>query len=443
MTDPVRDGVSLLHRATRGLGPEVVHRFRNPGFRRDTLWSIGQIGAYSALGAMQAIAVGRHFGYEPMGYVSLIVLAPTIAGWLLSLGMTHGAMYLAGASRSRIDQLLTSSAVGALALGSVAAAIAWWSFSSFLGLPEVRLAFAIGVLAIPLLLMRETFGGALVGSHNVALYSKAALLARLTSVGIVIAATYTAPLALFYPLISVAQVTSHLIVIGAVAAHFRWRWRWDTATAVTQLRYGLRSHLGGISEIGALRFDQFVLFAWLGAAGLGLYSAAVFVAETLSLFAYATTLVTFGRLSTAPANDVRRLTELTLASVSLALLVFALPLWLFAEPLLVLLFGPGFAPAATALRILVLAAVIQGTGRVATSALRALGHPLVSSIVYVLGLIVGIPLVLWLVPAAGIEGAAIASLGAYLLTTVAAVAWLALAPPQLARSARPDTVVVP
>lgn len=421
-------GPPLLHRLTRGLGPEAVGRLRKPEFRRDALWSIGQIGSYAVLGAMQAVAVGRHFGYEPMGYVSLIVLAPTVAGWLLSLGLTPAAMYLAGGARSRMNDLLTSSAVAALGLGSLAAAVAWTSFSGLLGPPAVRLAFAIGVLAIPLLLMREAFGGALVGSGRVALYSKAALLARLTSVGLVVGATYAAPLWLFYPLVAVAQIVSHLTVVVIAAAHLRWRWRWDATTALRQLRYGLRSHVGGISEVGALRFDQFVLFAWLGAPSLGLYSAAVFIAETLSLFAHATTLVTFGRLSTAAEGGVRRLTELTLASVSVALLALALPIWLFAEQLLVLLFGPGFAPAVTALRILVLAAVIQGIGRVATSALRAMGRPLGSSTVYLLGLVVGIPLVLWLIPVLGIEGAALASLGAYLVTTVASVGLIGLMP---------------
>lgn len=406
---------------------ELRSRLVHPAFRRDAGWSLGSFALYTVLGAVQAIAISRHLGPEVKGYVSILILGPTMAGWLFSLGLTPATMYLAGVARSTTDRLLTMSSVAALVLGAVAAGVAWLALNEMLaGAPEVRMAFGIGLVLLPTLLLREFHGAVLVGSRDVVRFSWASSVARVLSVGLVVVATYTAPPLLFYLTVSTSLALSNVVVIVAAARHLRWRWHWSPATLAEQFRYGIRSHIGGISELGALRFDQFAIFAYLGAAPLGFYSAAVFVSETLILFAYATTMVTFGRLASAPYERALHLSRLTVAAVLAALIVVAVPLWMFAEQLMGTLFGPGFAVAAGVLRILVLAGVVQGLGRVAVSALRALGHPLLSSMVHLVGLAASVPLVLWLVPALGVDGAALASLVAYAVTTVTAVVALYL-----------------
>jgi O-antigen/teichoic acid export membrane protein len=100
------------------------------------------------------------------------------------------------------------------------------------------------------------------------------------------------------------------------------------------------------------------------------------------------------------------------------------PLGLFADLIVVALFGRGFEPAVEVLRILAFAGVAQGSGRMAVSALRALGHPLRSSAAHVGGLIAAIPLVLALAPQYGTAGVATATLISHSL--VALIGYVAI-----------------
>lgn len=399
-------------------------RLARPAFRRDTAWSICSFAVYAALGAVQAIAIARHLGPEAKGYVSILILGPTVVGWLLSLGLTPATMYLAGGARETVARLFTMSAFAAAVLGAAGAVVTIFVVGPLVeDRGDVYRALVLGVVLLPTLLLRESYGAVLVGIGEIVAFSKASMVARILSVGLVVLATYASPPAWFFAAVSASLGISNVVVVFWAACG-RFRWNWSPDTLRMQIRYGLRSHIGGISELGALRFDQFVVFAAAGAAQLGFYSSAVFVSEILILFAYATTTVTFGRLSGASPDHALRLSRLTVMAVSAALGLAAIPIMVLAEPVMRFLFGPGFAVAASALSLLTLAAMVQGVGRVAVSALRALGHPLLSSLVHLLGLGASVPLVLWLVPAYGIVGAAAASLASYGVTTVLAVAWL-------------------
>ena len=108
--------------------------------------------------------------------------------------------------------------------------------------------------------------------------------------------------------------------------------------------------------------------------------------------------------------------------------------------LLQLLYGAEYVSAASALRILVLEAVLSGITFVLAQAFMALNRPGVVTILQGLGLSLSVPLMLWLIPRYGIYGAALsllASTCARLLFVCAGFrVFLKTAPPRLLPSRR-------
>lgn len=97
----------------------------------------------------------------------------------------------------------------------------------------------------------------------------------------------------------------------------------------------------------------------------------------------------------------------------------AAPLILGAHALIVAAFGPDFASAATAARILLLGTILLCARRIMSDALRGAGAPEAGSRAEVISWAALIPLLAVGVPLLGIEGVAITLSGSYLVSLLA------------------------
>ena len=398
---------------------EVSARYREPVIRRDALWSVVNFVAQASIGGVLATAIGRHFGPEVKGYASLLTVGPTVAAWLAALGIGSATMFFSAGRRIAVDELLTVATVLAIVLGAAAAVVGWIILAPGVASPEVSVALAVGLALAVVQLLREFHGAALLGLSQVAFYAKVAIAARVAGVIVVLPAVYFVPLPVFYLLIPLSLAVSNLVVIGSVLRALRWRWRWSEATMRQELRFGIRSHVGDAVLVALLKLDQFAVYLLLGPTALGLYSVGALCADQLAQAAQAAGYLFFARISAAGPR-APYLARLAVGVSAIGLLVMATPVLLFADQIVVGLFGPGFDPAIDPMRILLLAGVVQGTGRVAVLGLRALGSPLRSSAVHAAGLVVQVPLLFLLVPTSGLHGAALATLLANLVVVFGA-----------------------
>jgi len=408
---------------------EFAQRYREPVIRADVLWSAIAFVAQVAIGGIVAIAIGRHFGPEVKGYASLLNIGPSIIAWLCAMGIAPATMYFAARRQRSLNELLSAATVFAVAFGALAAVTGWLLLSPTIDVSEVVFALAVGLVLTVVQLLREYHGAALLGLSRVTLYARSSLVARAVGAGVLLAAVYVAPLWLFYLVIPLSLGLTNLIVVGAVFRSLKWRWHWSTDTAEQQLRFGLHSHPGDAVVVSLLRLDQFAVFWLLGPAALGLYSVGALCADFLAQAGQAAGQLFFGRVAAADDRGPY-LTRLAVGASALVLLAMALPLMLLAVPIVVGLFGPGFADAVGTWRILALAGVVEGAGRVAVLSLRALGAPLRASAAHVAGLVVNVPLVLLLGPRYGIDGIAVATLAAQIVVGVVAYAVLRGAAPR-------------
>ena len=178
--------------------------------------------------------------------------------------------------------------------------------------------------------------------------------------------------------------------------------------------YGLRAHIGNLADLATFRVDTLVLAAWWGGRELGIYAAAVNVAEVVLYLPTAVATVLLPHRS-APGRASRAVALRTTAVVAAATALVAGAGALAAPWLVDLLYPDAFSPAAAPLKILLLAMVGMSVRRVLAAELAAVRRQGTASAIAVVTFVAVLGLDLLLIPDRGAPGAAWASAAGYLL----------------------------
>ncbi|HYP24573.1 MAG TPA: polysaccharide biosynthesis C-terminal domain-containing protein, partial [Actinomycetota bacterium] len=178
--------------------------------------------------------------------------------------------------------------------------------------------------------------------------------------------------------------------------------------------YAVLAHAGNVADLATFRIDTLVLAGWWGARELGIYAAAVNVAEVVLYLPSAVATVLLPHRSAnepvPPAVLVRTLGLVTAAAAGVAAAGVAAAPWVVD-----LLYPAGFERAVGPLRVLFVAMVGTSVRRVLAAELAAVGRQGAASVVAVVTLVAIVALDLLLIPEHGADGAAWASAAAYLL----------------------------
>jgi O-antigen/teichoic acid export membrane protein len=181
------------------------------------------------------------------------------------------------------------------------------------------------------------------------------------------------------------------------------------------LSFGIRQ-LASITAAYAMgRLDFFIVAAYLGEYGLGIYSVAVALAEiTVRLSNEIGTMLypTFSGTQ-KPEHATRALRLVTLMAVATGGMLFVA-----SGPVVRLLYGPAFAQAVPALRWLVLGTVARSTTHVTWTYASARGRPSSGLWIFGVATAVDVGLNVLLLPVWGVVGASIAAAASYLVAAV-------------------------
>ena len=191
--------------------------------------------------------------------------------------------------------------------------------------------------------------------------------------------------------------------------------------SIALLRESMPLLLAGIAVFIYMRIDQFMIAAMLGPRQTGLYSAIVTLAETPLILPALLLRAALPALTRQPHEADRDHVLLVLMRSSFYLhLVVALLLAAIATPLVVLLYGDAYRPAAGAFQLQVLAAPFVSMGILSSAWLvleKKTSHALRRTVI---GAATNVLLNVLLIPAFGIQGAAAATLLAQFVATYAA-----------------------
>ncbi|MBF8743309.1 MULTISPECIES: oligosaccharide flippase family protein [Pseudomonas] len=393
-------------------------------YLRHLALSMGTKLAMIALRLLRNVLLARILGPSERGLFALLSALPDLISAVTSGGLNSAVGYQA-AKRRDMGLLLTQVLVYGCLLAGLLTLLWVYLVRQFGGQLEVTqqlglLAWLL-LLAVPMAVLKS----GLLTLHNASGGVDAFNALRLTE--------SLAPLLLFLALFWMwreqameAALISWLLGLAVVlvlgvawlARQYPVRLRWDRSGQRELLSYSAKSHPDLLFQQVILRSDYLFIGAVLGSTALGHYAMATAAAELLLIVPEAVTTPLMKHLLQQDA-DMQRLTPLALRLTATVMLLACLSMALIGKWLIITLFGIEYAPAYPAL--LALLPGLLGLCYTAILRLDLLGknRPGTVSLIMGAGAALNLLLNIFMIPAWGIVGAALASSIAYLAVTFA------------------------
>lgn len=183
------------------------------------------------------------------------------------------------------------------------------------------------------------------------------------------------------------------------------------------LSYGMKTHIGTISERIHARACIFILGALSTTAAIGLYSVAIGISETLLYFSNAASLAIFSRVRNKPEEQARDTKTVLRHGIPIAI---GLSLFFYvAGPMLIpLFFGGAFAESFSALQYILPGITVYSIYPIISAYFINTGKAFIASACSVGGFCCNVVLNVFLIPPYGIKGAAISASITYSLTAL-------------------------
>ena len=389
---------------------------------------LSQIVIYGLAFALRVV-LARGLGDSGLGTYSLFFVAVIVAGGIANLGVGLGNIYFLNKGSYRYEVLLS----GSLFVLIVTSAIAWGFVLGygFIVAPDIFVAgdaywlYAAAVPAVTAYVLLTSF---LHGSSRFFALSGVAVLQGLSALliagvlyardgldvsGAVVAWTASFVIA---DLVALALVGPRRIGLPALL-----RPRWDALR--DQIRYGAQGQLANIAQLFNYRLDQFLVAAFVSRAGVGHYTVAVGLGESVWWISSAVAMVLLPRLTRMDREHAEELTPLACRNTVLVSILGAAVLMAVSPLAIRILFGSDFDPALLPLILLMPGIVAASATRVLGSYLFSQGRIIYNTFATFIALGLTIALDLALIPWLEVEGAAIASSAAYIASLIATLYW--------------------
>lgn len=364
----------------------------------------------------------RTLGATETGNLALALVFPKVLAAFLNLGMGSANVYFLASRQVTPEtawaysrKLTAMLSLLGLCLGVAVIKIA--PELLFAGVEQGTLAVAL--FALPFILLVSAAASILQGTQDFPAFNKAVLIQPML-------ALFGASLLWFFEAVNlelfVLWVTlSHGIAGIFVFVALKRRVPHLSAKApINQYRrmafgYGVKSHLSNLLTYLNYRVDLFLVNAIAGPSSAGLYAIAIRIAEQLWLLCQAFSTIALPYFSALTISEhARNKVVLLMARMALWLTTLgAIILAVYAEPLLFLLFGAEFSASSATLRILLMGVVALSASQILASDLASRELVGLNLAIVAVVLLFNIAGNLTLIPKYGIEGAAIASSGAF------------------------------
>lgn len=387
----------------------------------NSAWQVADRLLRMALGLVVMSLTARHLGVAGFGEISYAVACAALAGAIINLGI-DSLVVRDLVRRPEDSPIILGTAFRLKALASIVAlaGTAAWLLAAHGGEPVVwTVAWTAAALVFQPFETVDCWFQAKVQARIPVIVRLAAFVAgagwRLVLVG-------TGG--------SIEAFAAASLLEGALAVFawiwaYRWAgastrgWRWSTAEAVALVRSGWPMLISALAYIAYQRADQLLVMHWRGEHELGLYGIAVRVCDLFAMVPLAVCTTVFPGLlrlrEEDPASYRRRFVQLYRGMIVLGLGA-GLGSLLLAGQVVHLLFGPAFADAVPALVLRSWSCIFVFLWLASGQWYIAEGLTGLAALRNLAGLAACVALSWALIPGWGAEGAAVATIGSFLVS---------------------------
>jgi O-antigen/teichoic acid export membrane protein len=382
-------------------------------------------GATIGIGLLSSIVTARYLGPDGRGVLAALSVITGLALQFGNPGLHTGNVYFVARDPRRAAAVLGNTfvvSVGAgLLFGAAAVLCAWARPGWFPGLPFGLIVLTSAVL--PFQFMILLYQNTLLGLGEVKAFNvfevgnKAAIFALLA---IYLAAFGGGPAG------AVVLFAVMGVLFGASSALYcarrvPFRPVLDRDLFVEMIRYGARVYASCLLSFLVIRSDVLLVNYFRGVGETGVYSIAVQVADTLLLLPVTVGMILLPRVAAELRDRQEGITARVLRHTALLMTLLCGAAFVLVDPVVRLLYGPGFEGAIRATRCLLPGVWALGLNGVLMNHFGGQGMPAVTIVGPFMGLILNLSLNLAVVPRFGIVGAAVASSAAYALMLAASL----------------------
>ena len=407
---------------------------------RTVLQSIVTTGLVILAGLVSGIIAARGLGVVGRGDLAAVILWPVVVASLVEMGLPTAFAYLSASHAHTRHNLARS----ILPLAGAQSALSYLS-----GIPVILIVLqsysvyvrttAIGFLLafVPLYLVVRYLSTLNQGTGRMGVFNLVRLLVPaatscmllallVAGVASVRAFALTYIIAWLVALVVLLIVSTREIRSGALNPRVDW------PTARLSWSIGYRTYFGSLALVDGLQADVLVTTAVLGAEQAGLYYVATSAVSVVRVWGSTLGAVALPRV--AAAGSQQQATSLLSLAVRITLVlsgICAAVVFIFARPLLTIVYGQEFASAQVLVRILAVAALVGSLRFALGDGLRGLGKHSLATRAEVAGWVGGALCLLGLLPVWGMNGVAVAVGVSYVCTLVIMLAFsarLGLAP---------------
>lgn len=413
-------------------------------FLRDTLITYLSTGIAFGLSALTNIIIARSLGPQGRGEVAILLLTPMLLVRLGGFSLGKASIYLVGQKKVPFSSAFWASMLGGLALGGMLTLLGLIFYklpvgeSLFEGMASHEVVLALCMA--PLVLYGDYLVDLQRAANHIGMFNwmrfqhfglnfllvvALAMFLRLSTMGAVLA----------WGIGLLLSVTVGFVFLVLAEKPFLY---FEVTSIVASLRamgaYGLQIHLVSLINFLGFRLDVFLTKGLLDSAAVGHYTVATNVVEVLWFLPDSVGVVLLPKVSRMTSKQAARFTPLVGRSVMLATIGIGLVVFMFAAPIVTLLYSAEFLPAVLPLRILLIGVVAFSLYKVFSRDLIGRGKALLATIAMGSSVIAAIGLNLILIPRWGIEGTAWAATISYLLATlIMAVVYLRISGVSISR----------
>jgi O-antigen/teichoic acid export membrane protein len=386
---------------------------------RDIVGVFGTRAVWALLGAISGVILARWLGPHDRGVLALVLVLPATVMTLAKFGITQANVYFINREKAPVERVMANCMLLAVVLSFIAVT-AVWLLRGTLQTSVLRdvppWAVILALARVPLLLVDNYLYGVLQAVGKFALYNTRLLISELVRVVLVVVTVMVLGLGLpaavaTYTVIAAVMVTW---LINAMRREIRFTpSAIDPVLLKRQLAFGAKSYVQTTAAHLLLRIDVYMVAYFLGVSETAFYVLALHFTELVLEIPQAIGLVLYPKLASMPEERAHQLTAQACRRTLLVTAPVALLLATIGPYMITLWYGRPYAPAGAPLPWAAVGVIAMSIFVTLTRDFTSRGRQQINIVAGTMALAANVAMNVFLIPALGIVGAAIATAISY------------------------------